>query len=131
MTILPASAHRKPPNKRTRILLSTPTPSRSFLRLSSSLVEPDRARGRRWIDCYCNAGEATQRRAAFYPLQRHGKGAKGRQFQCRGSVDQRNEQCADRLSFNNPDDLGCCLLIVNARLRSTAFHSPQECPATP
>src|SRR5450755_3954850 len=34
------------------------------------------ARGRRWIDCYCDAGEATQRRAAFYPLQRHGKSAR-------------------------------------------------------
>jgi hypothetical protein len=69
------TADQSPQGRTTRsasetceLQLSTPMASRGFLLFSAGLVGPERARGRRWIDCYCNAGEATQRRAAFYPL---------------------------------------------------------------
>src|ERR1039457_3851539 len=55
---------------RMRILAQHADGSRGFLFLGAGLVNRETARARRWIDGYCYAGEATQRRGACYLLQR-------------------------------------------------------------
>src|ERR1039457_5728835 len=115
--------------KRMRILAEHADGNRGFLFLGAGLVNRETARTRRWIDGYWYAGQSTQRRAPCYLLQRYGKSARSTRYQCRASVDQRNKQGADRLSFNKPDDLGFYPFIVDTRVRSAALHSPHECPA--